>query len=93
MKTAVVLASAVTAALLAVGPALGHPGHGEAVLASGLAHPHTGPDHVVASAALLVAASLGLWLIALRLRRPPVARLLGGVVALGALALGLIGQP
>lgn len=83
---AVVLGGTAATVLVAV-PALAHPGHGALGLADGLAHPVTGPDHLLAMVAVGVVAATDL---RHRIWAAPAA-FVGGMVVGGV--AGLAGVP
>ncbi|HVY34914.1 MAG TPA: HupE/UreJ family protein [Caulobacteraceae bacterium] len=66
MKTWIRLAQGIAVAVLAFSPVMAHPGHGPATFLTGLSHPFTGLDHMLAMVAVgLLAAKRGelaLWL-------------------------------
>jgi len=89
-RAALVAGGIVAGFLLPAAPALAHPGHALGGVGSGLAHPLTGPDHLLAMVAVgVVAAFAGsrrvAWL-------TPVA-FVGGMLAGGALGLAGVSLP
>jgi urease accessory protein len=90
-RRALLVATGIVAGfLLPAAPALAHPGHALGGMASGLAHPLTGPDHLLAMVAVGAVAALATsrrlaWLTPLAF--------VGGMVAGGALGLAGVTLP
>ncbi len=85
-----ILVASLGGALLTQAPALAHPGHGSIGLGTGLLHPISGPDHLLAMLAVgIVAAMAGTRRIAIL---TPIGFLIGMVLG-GALAMSSVVVP
>lgn len=88
-RTGVILTAGLVGALIPAAPALAHTGHSTTGLATGLLHPLTGPDHLLAMVAVgMIAALSSSRRIALLTPAGFVMGLLaGGLLGLGGIAL------
>src|SRR6478752_5390244 len=89
-RAALVAGGIVAGFLLPAAPALAHPGHALGGVGSGLAHPLTGPDHLLAMIAVGAVAALAT---SRRLAWMTPLAFVGGMVAGGALGLAGVSIP